>query len=254
MMMKLKLMIMKTTPRRAKQAACGDKEGTQGRPGQRGSQPLSEPRVCPSPCTPAHAYQYFGGGAQRLLVLGHDADVEDGREDEDEAGSRGGTWSRQGQSGQGPPTLQLSPASPTARTGPVHPHPLLVPPSPGKAFQEAGDTVCWHCPHTPPAARAWHGAERGAGGARLGGSGQTRRARAGAGSGLWEPACQARLGWGIHGTTCSWHGEREGETKALRGQPKPSTRQDRDMTKQGQEQGPATHQSSRRCREWRGQR
>lgn len=161
MMMKLKLMIMKATPRRAKQAACGDKEGTQGWSEQQGSQPASEPHACPHPCTPAHAYQYFGGRAHRLLVLGHDADVEDGREDEDEAGSRGGTWSRQGQSGQGPPTLQLSPASPLSGQVLSTTTSSLSPParSPGKAFQEPRDTVCWHCPHTPPTDRALAPAE-----------------------------------------------------------------------------------------------
>lgn len=41
------------------------------------------------------AYQDFRGGSCRLLLRGHDSEVEDGREDEDEARSRCGTCKEQ---------------------------------------------------------------------------------------------------------------------------------------------------------------
>lgn len=144
---------MKSTPRRAKQAAC---KGTEQRMGaaHHHPPPQAEPGGGPggphpsedsgdlshvssvlkplvSPCrggqlgaslrrkgwplppylsSPSttqgwgpRAYQDFGGRAQGLLVLGHDADVKDGREDEDEAGGRGGTCGRRRWSGQGEP-------------------------------------------------------------------------------------------------------------------------------------------------------
>lgn len=38
--------------------------------------------------------QYLGGGKHGFLLLRHNADVEDGREDKDETGGRCGTWRR----------------------------------------------------------------------------------------------------------------------------------------------------------------
>lgn len=51
-------------------------------------------------------YQDLGGGLHGLLVLGHDADVEDSREDEDQAGGRCCTWRTLGRSGCGQAFLQ----------------------------------------------------------------------------------------------------------------------------------------------------
>lgn len=233
----------------------GTRKGLRDGQGNRVPSQPQNPVPVPIFVPPAHAYQYFGGGAQRLLVLGHDADVEDGREDEDEEGSGGGTWSKQGQSGQGPPTLQLSPASPTARTGPVHPHPFLAPPSPGKAFQEPRDAVCWHCPHTPGTELS---AERGEPGwgdqGKHAGEEQVPALRCGN-----QPA-RTGMGWGIHTTTWSWHSEK-GKLRHRRvSQSRAPVRTgagmllQHPMPKEGQEQGAATHQSSRRFREWKGQR
>lgn len=45
----------------------------------------------PAPGLQGPSYQDFRGGSCRLLLRGHDSEVEDGREDEDEARSRRGT-------------------------------------------------------------------------------------------------------------------------------------------------------------------
>lgn len=71
------------------------------------------------------------------------------------------------------------------------------------------------------------------------------------------------MAWGIHTTTWSWHGEK-GKLRDRRASQScalcSTVRAEAGMLlqhpviKEGQDQGAATHQSSQRCREWRGQR
>lgn len=79
MMMKLKLMVISKKPSTAKQRACGvrsqDEVWGSGQPPQ--------PTEAHQPPGPSH--QDFRGGPCRFLLSGHDPEVEDGREDENEA-------------------------------------------------------------------------------------------------------------------------------------------------------------------------
>lgn len=135
------------------------------------------------------------------------------------------------------------------------PTPSLPPVSPGKAFQEPRDAVCWHCPHTPGTELS---AERGEPGwgdqGKHAGEEQVPALRCGN-----QPA-RTGMGWGIHTTTWSWHSEK-GKLRHRRvSQSRAPVRTgagmllQHPMPKEGQEQGAATHQSSRRFREWKGQR
>lgn len=92
MIMKLKLMVISKRPSTAKQRACGVR--SQNQVCGQGS-PLSP---IPGPQPPGPTHQDFGGRLCRFLLGGHDAEIEDGREDEDEAWGRRGTCKEQGMS------------------------------------------------------------------------------------------------------------------------------------------------------------
>lgn len=55
----------------------------------------TSPSSTPAPGLQGPSYQDFGGGSHRLLLSGHDSEVENGREDEDEARSRCSTCKEQ---------------------------------------------------------------------------------------------------------------------------------------------------------------
>lgn len=108
-MMKLKLMVIIKKPSAAKQRACG----VRGQGQDRGQS--SDLSFIPAhrPLRPSH--QDLGGGLGRLLLSGHDAEVEDGREDEDEARGRRGTCEQPGMVTEGsrPPTGQAAGVEPS---------------------------------------------------------------------------------------------------------------------------------------------
>lgn len=100
MMMKLKLMVISKKPSTAKHRACEIR--SQGQVQGQGSSLSPIPAHRP----PGPSHQDFGGGSRRLLLRGHDSEVEDGREDEDEAWGRCGTCKEQDMATAGsyPPT------------------------------------------------------------------------------------------------------------------------------------------------------
>lgn len=83
MAMNDKLTTMKMNPRAAKQAAC--------RSGRTITPRFDAATFRIVLAWRAESYLEFGSRRERLLLVGDDADVEDSREDEDEAGSRCGS-------------------------------------------------------------------------------------------------------------------------------------------------------------------
>lgn len=95
MMMKLKLMVIIKKPSAAKQRACG----VRGQGQDRGQSSALSFIPAHRPLGPSH--QDLGGGLGRFPLGGHDAEVEDGREDEDEAWGRRGTCKKPGMATKG---------------------------------------------------------------------------------------------------------------------------------------------------------
>lgn len=165
--------------------------------------------------------------------------------------------------GRGPPPGSSALPAPTARTGPVHPHTLLAPPPqswqslPGT--QGHGVLALSPRPSHSPGSGTKLSAEQGqpGWGDRGKHTGEEQVLALHCGN---QPA-RTGMGRGIHRTTWSWHGEkgklRHGRVKVEHcSTVRTGTGMllQHPMIREGQEQGTATHQSSRRCREWRGQR